>query len=48
MITVCKALKDELVAMGAPGDKVTVLRNGVDLQLFTPQDRDAARRQFGM
>jgi len=48
MITVCKALKDELVAIGAPAEKVTVLRNGVDLQLFTPQDRDAARLQFGM
>lgn len=48
MITVCQALKDELVNLGAPADKVTVLRNGVDLQLFTPQDRSAARAHFRM
>lgn len=48
MITVCKALKDELVALGAPADKVTVLRNGVDLTLFQPQDRPAARASFGV
>lgn len=48
MITVCKALKDELVALGAPADKVTVLRNGVDLSLFHRQDREAARQTFGV
>jgi len=48
MMTVCKALKDELVALGAPDDKVTVLRNGVDLQLFHPEDREAARQAHGM
>ncbi|MDN4504258.1 glycosyltransferase family 4 protein [Alteromonadaceae bacterium BrNp21-10] len=34
MITVCQALKDEMLKLGAPEDKVTTLRNGVDLQLF--------------
>ncbi len=48
MITVCAALKDELVQLGAAADKVTVLRNGVDLQLFRQEDREAARRSFGM
>ncbi len=48
MITVCAALKEELVALGAPEEKVTVLRNGVDLKLFFPEDRDAARQTFGM
>jgi teichuronic acid biosynthesis glycosyltransferase TuaC len=48
MVTVCKALKDALVALGAPADKVTVLRNGVDLELFRPDDRQAARVRFGM
>lgn len=46
MITVCAALKDELVTLGAKPDKVTVLRNGVDLQLFHPEDRAAARETF--
>ena len=48
MITVCRALKDALVALGASDQKVTVLRNGVDLTLFHRQDRHAARQRFGV
>lgn len=48
MITVCAALKDELVGLGAESDKITVLRNGVDLKLFFPEDHAAARSVFGM
>lgn len=48
MITVCAALKDELVQLGAAAEKVTVLRNGVDLKLFHAEDRGAARQSFGM
>ena len=49
MITVSAALKDALVALGAPPNKVTVLRNGVDTALFHPPvDREAARRALGV
>jgi teichuronic acid biosynthesis glycosyltransferase TuaC len=48
MITVCAALKDGLVELGAQADKVRVLRNGVDLQIFRPVDRDAARAKLGL
>jgi teichuronic acid biosynthesis glycosyltransferase TuaC len=52
IITVCAALRDALVAMGVDGGKVTALRNGVDLALFTPFEtevaRAAARTRFGM
>ncbi len=52
MITVCQALKDSLVELGVPQQRVTVLRNGVDLDVFRPfgdpQSRLAARRKFGM
>lgn len=52
MITVCQALKDSLVELGVPQHRVTVLRNGVDLQLFRPfrdeLERAGARRKFGM
>ncbi len=41
VITVCHALRDEVVALGVPADKVTSLRNGVDLQLFRPTERTA-------
>ena len=47
-IVVCAALKDELVALGAPEASITVLRNGVDLELFRPGDRQAARARFGL
>jgi glycosyltransferase involved in cell wall biosynthesis len=48
MITVCQALKDTLVELGVPGERVTVLRNGVDLELFRPIDRQAARQALGL
>jgi len=48
MITVCQALKDRLVELGAPAAKITVLRNGVDLEKFHVKDRDALRAQFGV
>ncbi len=52
MITVCQALKDSLVELGVPQQRVTVLRNGVDLQLFRPfrepGERAAARKKFAM
>jgi len=48
LITVCRALKDTLVGLGVPGERVEVLRNGVDLQLFRPGDREAERRRLGL
>jgi glycosyltransferase involved in cell wall biosynthesis len=48
LVTVCQALKDALVELGAPADKVTVLRNGVDLERFEPADREAARAALGL
>ena len=48
LIAVSAALKSELVALGAPDDKVTVLRNGVDLTQFRPVDRTAARAALGL
>jgi glycosyltransferase involved in cell wall biosynthesis len=48
VITVCQALKDALIGLGVPGDKITVLRNGVDLERFAPVDRTQARAQLGL
>jgi teichuronic acid biosynthesis glycosyltransferase TuaC len=36
MMTVCEALRKELLKLGAQENKVTTLRNGVDLELFQP------------
>jgi glycosyltransferase involved in cell wall biosynthesis len=41
VITVCNALRDEVVALGVDARRVTSLRNGVDLQLFQPTERSA-------
>lgn len=49
LIAVSAALKEGLVALGAPAEKVTVLRNGVDLSGFRPvADRTAARAALGL
>ncbi len=49
LIAVSGALKDALVALGAPEPKVTVLRNGVDIGLFhPPMDRAAVRAALGL
>jgi glycosyltransferase involved in cell wall biosynthesis len=48
MITVCTALKDAIVGLGGTAQKITALRNGVDLQLFQPEDKSQARTAFGM
>ena len=47
-IGVCKALMDRLAALGAAPSKLHVLRNGVDLARFVPEDRAAARSRLGL
>ncbi len=44
VITVADALKSRLVELGAPGDKITTLRNGVNLEAFRALDRERIRR----
>ena len=49
LISVSDALRQALVALGAPPAKVTVLRNGVDTRLFRPPvDRIASRVALGL
>ena len=48
LIAVSAAIKSALVDLGAPGEKVTVLRNGVDTTLFRPMERDATRATLGL
>ncbi len=48
LITVCQALKDKLVELGTEAGRVVVLRNGVDLELFRPTDRTAARQALAV
>ncbi|MDO9713097.1 glycosyltransferase family 4 protein [Paracraurococcus lichenis] len=49
LVAVSADLARGLVALGAPEAKVTVLRNGVDLELFRPAaDRAALRAELGL
>ncbi len=48
LVTVCEALKRELVNLGVEPERIQVLRNGVDLSVFRPVDRDSAREQLGL
>jgi len=48
IITVCNALKTELIEMGVAADHITPLRNGVNLEMFHPMDRDALRKELDL
>jgi len=48
VITVCEALRTEMIALGVAPEKIVSLRNGVDLNLFQPIERHAAREQLQM
>lgn len=48
VIAVSAALKASLLGMGVPAERIVVLRNGVDTDLFYPEERAAARRQLGL
>lgn len=47
LIAVSSGLRDRLAMLGTPPERVRVLRNGVDLALFRPGGRAAARRALG-
>lgn len=47
-IGVCRALMDTLRDLGADASKLHTLRNGVDLERFVPESRQAARRRLGL
>jgi len=45
-VTVCKALKDSMIAMGTEEEKIHVYRNGVDLELFRLLDKQQCREKY--
>lgn len=47
-ISVCQALKDEMGEIGLAKEKIQVLRNGVDLTMFKPVDREATRQKLNL
>jgi len=47
-IGVCGALMDVLRDMGTPSERLHVMRNGVDLERFQPQPREASRQRLAL
>jgi teichuronic acid biosynthesis glycosyltransferase TuaC len=47
MIAVSEAMRQDMIALGLPGDRISCIANGVDLARFAPRDRREARAQFG-
>ena len=48
VIAVSQSLKDKLASLGVEAGRIHVLRNGVDLELFNPEGRDALRAELAL
>jgi glycosyltransferase involved in cell wall biosynthesis len=48
VVAVSRALGDEVVALGVPRERIALVMNGVDSELFHPRDRAAARAELGL
>ena len=48
VIAVSESLKADAVALGIPAEKVRVIENGIDPEIFRPVDRTEARRALGL
>lgn len=48
VISVCTALRDQMVSLGCREDKITVIPNGIDTQRFEMIDRRIARKKLNL
>jgi teichuronic acid biosynthesis glycosyltransferase TuaC len=48
LVAVSRGLKERLIELGIAAERVRVLRNGVDLALFRPHNREAVRGAIGL
>ncbi|MEM9123937.1 MAG: glycosyltransferase family 4 protein [Pseudomonadota bacterium] len=48
VVAVCEALRQEMISLGIEEAKLHTLRNGVDLEHFSPGDRGKLRTQLGL
>ncbi len=48
VVSVCDALRDEMIRLGVSPEKIITLRNGVDLQMFCLKDKSVIRRELGL
>jgi glycosyltransferase involved in cell wall biosynthesis len=48
VIAVSESLRESAMSLGIPGERVRVIENGIDAEVFTPVDREEARRRLGL
>jgi teichuronic acid biosynthesis glycosyltransferase TuaC len=48
VVAVSRALADEVVAMGVERERIAIVMNGVDSELFKPRDRKTARAELDL
>ncbi len=48
VISVCQAFKDEMIRLGVPQDKISVIPNGVDPDKFYPISKADARKRLDL
>jgi glycosyltransferase involved in cell wall biosynthesis len=48
VVAVSKPLADEAAALGVARERISIVMNGVDSELFRPRDRAAARAELGL
>ncbi len=48
VIAVSDALKRRMIELGVEAEKIAVVRNGVDREIFYPRDREESRRRLGL
>lgn len=48
VVAVSRALAGEAAELGVPRERIAVVYNGIDAELFHPRDRAAARRELGL
>jgi len=48
IVAVSSSLRDAMVKLGAPAEKIAVIGNGVDVRRFQPVERGSARRALGL
>ncbi len=48
MLAVSGAMRDDMIALGMPGERIAVHHTGIDHDRFRPQDRSEAKRAAGV
>ncbi|MCW3848636.1 glycosyltransferase [Sphingomonas sp. LB-2] len=48
MVAVSEAMRDDMIALGMPGERIRPIVTGIDLDRFAPRDRTAAKAAAGV